>query len=84
MWGIFCNQKTSKRKLFIRSLIREVAGFATYEKRITELLNVGKDKRSELSKLPRESWELTREPRGRGRDVFCPLKDEISFFFFFT
>ncbi|KAK6925827.1 Ribosomal protein L36e [Dillenia turbinata] len=28
------------------SLIREVAGFAPYEKRITELLKVGKDKRA--------------------------------------
>ncbi|KAJ8752386.1 hypothetical protein K2173_004022 [Erythroxylum novogranatense] len=31
---------------FVRSLIREVAGFAPYEKRITELLKVGKDKRA--------------------------------------
>ncbi|OWM75046.1 hypothetical protein CDL15_Pgr021397 [Punica granatum] len=38
--------KTSKRVHFIRSLIREVAGFAPYEKRITELLKVGKDKRA--------------------------------------
>ncbi|KAL9265627.1 Large ribosomal subunit protein eL36y-like protein [Drosera capensis] len=38
--------KTSKRVLFVRSLIREVAGFAPYEKRITELLKVGKDKRA--------------------------------------
>ncbi|CAN6904224.1 unnamed protein product [Brassica oleracea var. botrytis] len=38
--------QTSKRTLFIRSLIREVAGFAPYEKRITELLKVGKDKRA--------------------------------------
>jgi large subunit ribosomal protein L36e len=30
----------------VRSLIREVAGFAPYEKRITELLKVGKDKRA--------------------------------------
>ncbi|KAF3497079.1 hypothetical protein DY000_02056119 [Brassica cretica] len=37
-------EQTSKRRLFIRSLIREVAGFAPYEKRITELLKVGKDK----------------------------------------
>lgn len=39
-------QKTSKRVHFVRSLIREVAGFAPYEKRITELLKVGKDKRA--------------------------------------
>ncbi|KAH0658414.1 hypothetical protein KY289_027162 [Solanum tuberosum] len=38
--------KTSKRIHFVRSLIREVAGFAPYEKRITELLKVGKDKRA--------------------------------------
>ncbi|KAJ4766987.1 60S ribosomal protein L36 [Rhynchospora pubera] len=38
--------KTSKRVLFVRSLVREVAGFAPYEKRITELLKVGKDKRA--------------------------------------
>jgi large subunit ribosomal protein L36e len=40
------NQKTSKRVHFVRNLIREVAGFAPYEKRITELLKVGKDKRA--------------------------------------
>ncbi|KAL8114180.1 hypothetical protein AgCh_021147 [Apium graveolens] len=38
--------KTSKRTHFVRNLIREVAGFAPYEKRITELLKVGKDKRA--------------------------------------
>ncbi|EOX95975.1 Ribosomal protein L36e family protein isoform 2, partial [Theobroma cacao] len=38
--------KTSKRVHFVKSLIREVAGFAPYEKRITELLKVGKDKRA--------------------------------------
>ncbi|RWW00549.1 hypothetical protein BHE74_00040177, partial [Ensete ventricosum] len=44
LWTIKC-QKTSKRVHFVRNLIREVAGFAPYEKRITELLKVGKDKR---------------------------------------
>ncbi|OIW06614.1 hypothetical protein TanjilG_04008 [Lupinus angustifolius] len=38
--------KTSKRVVFVKNLIREVAGFAPYEKRITELLKVGKDKRA--------------------------------------
>ncbi|XP_038888040.1 60S ribosomal protein L36-3-like [Benincasa hispida] len=38
--------KSSKRVLFVRNLIWEVAGFAPYEKRITELLKVGKDKRT--------------------------------------
>ncbi|WOK93766.1 60S ribosomal protein L36-3-like [Canna indica] len=39
-------QKTSKRVHFVKNVIREVAGFAPYEKRITELLKVGKDKRA--------------------------------------
>lgn len=30
----------------VRELVREVAGFAPYEKRIMELLKVGKDKRA--------------------------------------
>ncbi|KAK8945625.1 60S ribosomal protein L36 [Platanthera guangdongensis] len=34
-------QKTSKRVRFVKNLIREVAGFVPYEKRITELLKVG-------------------------------------------
>ncbi|CAE6035236.1 unnamed protein product [Arabidopsis arenosa] len=38
--------KTSKRTIFIRNVIKEVAGLAPYEKRITELLKVGKDKRA--------------------------------------
>ena len=39
-------QKTSKRIHFVKSVVREVAGLAPYEKRITELLKVGKDKRA--------------------------------------
>eukprot|EP00271_Cylindrocystis_brebissonii_P014760 TRINITY_DN36286_c0_g1_i1.p1 TRINITY_DN36286_c0_g1~~TRINITY_DN36286_c0_g1_i1.p1 ORF type:complete len:174 (-),score=35.66 TRINITY_DN36286_c0_g1_i1:663-1184(-) len=35
-----------KRVGFVRTLIREVVGLAPYEKRITELLKVGKDKRA--------------------------------------
>ncbi|KAJ0794670.1 putative ribosomal protein L36e [Helianthus annuus] len=38
--------KTSKRVHFVMDLIREVAGFTPCEKRITELLKVGKDKRA--------------------------------------
>ena len=43
MWG---SQIAGKRVKFVRSLIREVVGFAPYEKRIQELLKVGKDKRA--------------------------------------
>ena len=38
--------KTSKRVHFERNVIREVAGFAPYEKTITELLKVDEDKRA--------------------------------------
>ncbi|EGS18807.1 60S ribosomal protein eL36 [Thermochaetoides thermophila DSM 1495] len=36
----------SKRTQFVRSLIREVAGLAPYERRVIELLRNGKDKRA--------------------------------------
>jgi large subunit ribosomal protein L36e len=36
----------SKRTQFVRALIREVVGFAPYERRIMELLRIGKDKRA--------------------------------------
>ncbi|KAL4189779.1 hypothetical protein AMTRI_Chr08g208840 [Amborella trichopoda] len=35
-----------KDSQFVRSLIREVVGFAPYKKRIIELLKFGKDKRA--------------------------------------
>ncbi len=44
-----CNpdvQRASKRVTFVRDIVREVAGLAPYERRITELLKVGKDKRA--------------------------------------
>lgn len=38
--------KLGQRTSMVRKLIREVAGYASYEKRIYELLKVGKDKRA--------------------------------------
>jgi large subunit ribosomal protein L36e len=39
-------QRASKRVKFVRSIISEVAGQAPYEKRVIELLKVGRDKRA--------------------------------------
>jgi hypothetical protein len=39
-------QRLSKRVKFVRDIVKEVAGLAPYEKRVTELLKVGRDKRA--------------------------------------
>jgi hypothetical protein len=43
---LYAVQRLSKRVKFVREIVREVAGLAPYEKRVTELLKVGKDKRA--------------------------------------
>ncbi|AEE79134.1 Ribosomal protein L36e family protein [Arabidopsis thaliana] len=51
--------KTSKRTIFIRNLIKEVAGQAPYEKRITELLKVAKRKLGTHKRAKRKREEMS-------------------------
>ncbi|KAJ9086853.1 ribosomal protein L36, variant 2 [Entomophthora muscae] len=39
-------KRAGKRTIFVRELVREVAGFAPYERRVMELLKNSKDKRA--------------------------------------
>eukprot|EP01090_Pellita_catalonica_P021674 TRINITY_DN816_c0_g1_i1.p1 TRINITY_DN816_c0_g1~~TRINITY_DN816_c0_g1_i1.p1 ORF type:complete len:111 (-),score=19.90 TRINITY_DN816_c0_g1_i1:107-439(-) len=39
-------RKPSQRKIFVRGIIREIAGYSPYERRIMELIKVGLDKRA--------------------------------------
>ena len=39
-------QTATKHARFVRDLIREIAGFAPYERRCQELLRISKDKRA--------------------------------------
>lgn len=43
---VFPMQRLTKHSKFIRDTIREVCGFAPYERRAMELLKVSKDKRA--------------------------------------
>ncbi|CAG8470118.1 6290_t:CDS:2 [Ambispora leptoticha] len=52
--------KLSQRVKFVRDVIREVAGFAPYERRVMELLKNSKDKRArKLAKKRRKVEELS-------------------------
>merc|ERR1712226_1229718 len=46
--------KLTKHNKFVRDLIREVAGFAPYERRAQELLRIGKEKR--CLKFLKKDW----------------------------
>ncbi|ESR33513.1 hypothetical protein CICLE_v10006778mg [Citrus x clementina] len=67
--------KTSKRVHFERNVIREVAGFASYEKRIDALLKVGKDKRAlKLAKRKLCTYERAKMKHGEMSNVLCRMR----------
>ncbi|KDO42554.1 hypothetical protein CISIN_1g038355mg, partial [Citrus sinensis] len=67
--------KTSKRIHFERNVIREVAGFAPYEKRIDALLKVGKDKRAlKLAKRKLCTYERAKMKHGEMSNVLCRMR----------
>ncbi|KAG8490775.1 hypothetical protein CXB51_013953 [Gossypium anomalum] len=64
--------KTSKRVHFVRSLIREVAGFAPYEKRIIKLLKVGKEKRA--LKVAKRKLGTHKRAKKKREEMFSVLR----------
>lgn len=74
--GVVAWQRLGKRVKMIRELVREVAGPAPYEKRIMELLKVGKDKRAlkvakkKVRRLPARGWPALRA-LGRCSALYC-------------
>ncbi|CAD6236005.1 unnamed protein product [Miscanthus lutarioriparius] len=78
-------QKATKRVTFVRSLIREVAGFAPYEKRITELLKVGKDKRAlKVAKRKLGTHKRAKKKREEMANVVRKMSCGTFSFLFYT
>ena len=85
-------QKATKRVTMVRGLIREVAGFAPYEKRITELLKVGKDKRAlkvakrklgthkRAKKKREEMANVLRKMRCVNLKLYCSVRHCVLYF----
>ncbi|KAI3972734.1 hypothetical protein MKX01_019392 [Papaver californicum] len=68
--------KTSKRVIFVRSLIKEVAVFAPYEKRITALLKVGKYTRAlKVAKMKLGTHKSAKKKR---EEMFNVLRKMIN------
>lgn len=53
------HQVATKRSKFVKSIVREVAGFAPYERRVMELLKNSKDKRARRLAKKRVSFCYT-------------------------
>lgn len=69
------SQRLSKRVKLVRDIVREVAGQAPYEKRLMELLKVGKDKRA-LKVAKRKVRDRGRDrDRDRDRDSLGQLQE---------
>jgi len=74
--------KLNKRVAFVREVVREVVGFAPYEKRTMELMKVGKEKRAlkllkaklgthkRAKKDDVQSWPRPCPQNGRGRRLY--------------
>ncbi|OEL37813.1 60S ribosomal protein L36-3 [Dichanthelium oligosanthes] len=76
-----CDRMTLvKRAWFVRHLIREVAGLAPYEKRITELLRVCKDKRAlKLAKRKLGTHKRAKKKREEMADVLRRMRYASAF-----
>ena len=60
-------------------MIREVAGFAPYEKRITELLKVGKDKRAlKVAKRKLGTHKRAKKKREEMSNVLRKMRDILG------
>eukprot|EP00729_Bicosta_minor_P014833 gene14833-29423_t len=67
--------KKSTRVSFVRSIIREVAGFAPYEKRCMELLRVSKDKRAlKFCKKKLGTYSRGKNKRAEMQDVIQAMR----------
>jgi hypothetical protein len=67
-------QYLGKKVKEVREIIRDVAGLAPYEKRVVELLKVGKDKRAlkVAKKKVRRCWRATAGARPRPSRCLMP------------